>query len=301
MQNAVKLRDYLNLPSDENPWLLKPLIPVGGLCNLYGAPKAMKSFMSLQLACALAEGKPFLGIEPSREGVRVLYVQLDTPRSIWQGRIKDLEAAGEVFGPKADENLILADPEQAPYPFDILHPTSFTWLKDQVTLHTPALVIVDVLRKIFRGNEDKSEVMAHVLGTLKLACLPAAVLFVSHARKTNPEFDGGTLQENRGASSIPGDCDTIMRLTKASPKGKKPATLSWSGRACEDQDLQVQLRKSLFFDVLSAPEKDRFHLHLEEVLADNTLKTTYAKAKALAEISGAAFEKCKSAINRVEV
>ncbi len=301
-QLAVGFDEYLTLPCDPNPWLLKPIIPVGGLAQLYGAPKTLKSFMALQLARSLAEGSAFLGLPPARERVKVLYIQLDTPRSIWQDRIHKLLAAGEEFSAQARANIKLADPEQCPYPFDILAPAGFDYLKQNVSEHQPDLVIIDTLRKMFKGNEDKSEVMNQVMSTLRLACRPAAVLFVSHARKANPEYDGGVIEEGRGSGAVSGDADTIMRLTKASKTGKKPAKLAWQGRATEDTELSIQLKPSLFFELLSAPApKDKIDQYLHEVLNDPDLKSTYAKAKTLASLSGENFEKCRARLGRVEV
>jgi hypothetical protein len=140
--------------------------------------------------------------------------------------------------------------------------------------------------------------MNEVMGTLRLAVRPAALLFVSHARKENPEFDAGVLQEGRGSSAVAGDCDTILRLRKASPKGKKPAMLSYSGRATEDTELALKLKPSLFFEPL-VEVKSTFQLTLEQVLADPDVKNTvYAQAMRLAELTGEKFERCKSAINR---
>ncbi len=172
MPVALKFRDYLSLPSHEHPWLIKPILPAGGMINLFGEAKARKSFLALQLARDLTNGEgTFLGL-PIARSAKVLYVQLDTPRGIWQERMTDLETAGEVFSARTCENLIMADSEQAPYPFDILHPTSFNWLKDQVEAFAPDLVIMDVLRKIFTGPEDKSEVMETVMRASRRAvCL----------------------------------------------------------------------------------------------------------------------------------
>src|SRR3954464_3156993 len=54
---ALPLEDYLNLPVNNTPWIIEPLIPVGGIINLYGRPKLGKSFMAIDLARAIANGE----------------------------------------------------------------------------------------------------------------------------------------------------------------------------------------------------------------------------------------------------
>src|SRR6266850_2844985 len=105
----VGVDSYLNLPRDRSTWLLKPLIPISGACLLYGSPKTGKSYMGIQLALALTgQTTQWFGFPVVKPG-RVLYLQLDNPRSLWAQRFEDMIKKG---GLKYDsDTLLLADRE----------------------------------------------------------------------------------------------------------------------------------------------------------------------------------------------
>lgn len=290
LSNAYPYAEYLTLPLHTQPWLVEPLIPAGGLVCLHGHAKTRKSFLAIQLARDVCNGHRWLGFD-TKPGT-VLYLQLDTPRSLWQLRFKELEKQHFGLTPEGGGRLILADSEHTPRPFHILLPTVQQWMRQQMDLFKPDLVIIDVIRKLFKGNDNDSDVIEEVLGTVKLACTPAAVLLIAHSKKANAEFDSGTIGEIRGSSAQGASYDTIMRLTKAG-RGVGP-TLSIEGRAVEDQTIMLVNRPDLLFDLSG---DNSFQIALRDVLLGE-YSSDRKRAEALAAMTGHSFDKCHAAVRR---
>lgn len=228
---------YIDLASGPSSWLVEGVIPRGGLALLYGAPKTGKSMLALDLALAVTQAHPsWLGFPIAAAG-RVLYLQLDTPRSLWQDRIRRWEAAGVDFTPWGA--LAIEDKESAPYPFNILHPSHAGWLAQAVAVLTPTLVILDTWRECFRGDENDSDRAQSALSALSSACSPAAVVIVAHGKKppADPAHQYGLMDEGRGSSYLPGAVDTVMRLR--APEGSDRGFLALQGRALELQHREL--------------------------------------------------------------
>lgn len=151
--------DYLSLPSAPETWLVEGLLPTGGSMLIYGDPKIGKSFAALQLACCMVSGVDWLGFnipQPSN----VVYVQLDTARTLWQARIQALANAGYPV-----EGVHFGDRETlGTFPFDILEPKHFAKLvtalqnvyvmsEEGEPVHVePGAVIIDTLRESHSGD-----------------------------------------------------------------------------------------------------------------------------------------------------
>lgn len=258
--------DYLALPRDSQTWLLKPLIPVGGAALLYGAEKTGKSYLGVQLSHAISGGAPdFLGFPVAKHGP-VLYLQLDTPRSLWSLRFGDMVRGGL----KVTKDLMLADRETIEhYPFDILQPSHVAYLGSIIRLHNPVAVVVDTLRESHSGDEDSSTISRNVVANLVAATTPAALILISHSRKPHPDAEKSLVADHRGSSYITGRMDAIMRLT--------PKRLFYTGRAIEEGDVKLERQES----GLWAPLVDETGPAIEKVLNDTSLPTMRAKARAL--------------------
>lgn len=289
--DAISLADYLTLPGNEKPWLIDALLPIGGIACIHGQAKAKKSFLALQLARDIANGDPFLGFKTAPG--RILFIQLDTPRSIWQRRIAELMANNFGLSPEGQSKFFLADTLHAPYPFHILKEPAQAWLKRQIELYKPDLIFFDVLRKLYRGNENDSDLMDEVVEAIKHHCQPAAACVIAHSKKANAEFDSGTLGEMRGSGAQAASYDAIMRLQKGA-KGK-PSSLSIEGRATGEYDISlVNNPDNLLFQL---NQDGLFDLALKDALT-REFSSERKRAEHLSAITGAEFDKCMSAIRR---
>lgn len=211
-------KNYLALPRNPQPWLIKKLVPACGLMNIYADPKAGKSHMALGIANAVSDPtvREFLGHEVVQHG-DVLYLMIDTPRDLWAATIDKLDKAGYNL-----DNVHFTDAMLAPFPFNIIDPNIKETLKKCIEETKPVLLIVDTLREIHEEDEDKSGAMRKVVN----ACLECtmgtktAIIFVSHSRKGllhhGKPMDDNLMGDNRGSSYIPGKMDMIAKLTEKS-------------------------------------------------------------------------------------
>lgn len=279
--NATLLgRDYMNLPTNET-WLVKPLIPVGGACILFGEAKIGKSYAALQLAQAIEHGGEWLGFPVMQTGP-VIYTQLDTPRGLWIQRLKDLEQSG------VDLSTILYQDRETlnTMPFNILLPEHFHLFRTEIQKHNPVAVIIDTLREAHQQEENSSKDMQNVIANLQAACFPAAMILITHERKPDKEAGFSLISDIRGSNYIPGRMDAILRFTKA--------RLYYTGRAIEEGHVALQRLDNGFW---SSAQID-VDKAVAEVLANGRVPSVREKAKLLAQRIGKTEEACRSLIRR---
>jgi len=222
---------YMSLDTGPSAWLIDRVIPRGGVALLYGAPKTGKSMIAMELALAITQGQSsFMGFAIPKPG-KVLYLQLDTPRSLWQERLRIWEQSGIDLTPHA--SLAIEDRESAPPMFNVRHAPHASWLAQAVATVNPDLVIVDVWRECFRGDENDSDVSQHALSSLLHATSPAATLILAHGKKppADPSHSYGIMDEIRGSSHLPGAVDTVLRLRCR--EGDELGWMALQGRALE--------------------------------------------------------------------
>lgn len=277
--------DYLAQPREKNTWLLKPFIPTSGAALLYGDPKVGKSYLGIQLSLAISGDLPdFLGFQITKHG-RVLYLQLDTPRSVWAHRFEDMLSKGGL--PYNNETMLLADRESIrPCPFDILQPQHAEYLASIVKPLQPVAVVIDTLREAHSGDEDSSTTARNVIANLVAATEPAALILISHGRKPHPDTDKDLLADHRGSSYITGRMDAIMRLTK----GK----LYYTGRSIEAGDIRIERTDSGLWQ----PVVDEGAAHVARIVADTALPSLRSKAKVLAPLIAKSEEATMSMLRR---
>ena len=276
--------DYLALPRQAENWLLKPLLPVGGSMLLYGDPKVGKSYAALQLALTLTGSGPsnWLGF-PSVQTGPVVYVQLDTPRSLWGERLEALKRAGHSI-----ESLHLADRETLEtWPFDILNPDHEQLLRSALLPFKPAAVVIDTLKESNTADENSNTEMTSAINKLIAATQPAALILVAHARKPSQDSGPDTIGDNRGAGAIVAKMDAICRMTK---KG-----LYYTGRAIEEGVVKLEREEDGFW----APTNDlQVDAAIQSVLTNPELKTLRARARELAAQTGMREEAARSLLRR---
>ena len=211
MPAIVTGSEYLALPRAPEVWLIDQLLPVSGSMLLFGDPKVGKSYAALQLASCLVQGVEWLGFGIP-QAVPVVYIQLDTPRSLWASRVQELEESGHQVSRVHQADRETLDKS----PFDILDIEHFTLLQHALAQIRPGAVVVDTLREAHSGDENDSTEMQNVIAHLDAAIKPAAMIFISHARKSNPEADYSLMNNNRGSNYVVGRMDSICQVSKSS-------------------------------------------------------------------------------------
>jgi RecA-family ATPase len=212
---------------------------------IHGAPKAGKSYLIIDLVTAIASGEPeWLGF-PVHTAGPVLYLQLDTPRQEWQARTIAIQESG-----RDNTAVITADRLICPG-FDILNAAHAAWLRSCVDHLQPVCIVIDTLRRSFRGKEGESDVVDMVLGQFELACAPAAIILVHHSRKSNPnpnvakEDREDPMDNLRGSSAWGGQMDTVMFLN-----GRK---LLYEGRSIADGHVKLRRLPNLLWGLDEDP------------------------------------------------
>lgn len=254
--------DYLKLPSAPETWLVEGLVPSGGSLLLYGDPKVGKSYAAMQLSIAIANGTEWLGF-PARPG-KVVYIQLDTPRSLWQKRMRDLHESG------VDGSMIFqADRETLPYPYDILQPDHQNLLRSSLVTIKPDVVVMDTIRMCHSQDENDSTTIKNVYSELVKVAAPAALIIVAHARK---QGDNGAdvINDNRGSNFLVGAVDAIVKMHKH--------TIYYAGRAIEDSSKRVKRMPNFFWE-LNTDESEKV---IESIINDSSL---LSQAERIRELS----------------
>lgn len=232
----VTLNDYLELPRDPIPYLIKDLIPTEGFVNFYGKPKAGKSFGAIGMAMAVVNGDPdWNGFEVLKSGP-VAYVQMDTPRGEWATRMVEFKKKLATMNTKHPfylMDMLLT----AHYPFDILSPEHFNYLKNAIDAlpERPVLVILDTLREFHMANENDATEMRNVIGKITATARGCAIMVLSHARKESMKsMVGGDdiMDDVRGSSYLAGRVDSQIRLTKS--------VMSYQGRGAGSGSIAIE-------------------------------------------------------------
>lgn len=251
MAGILSGTDYLQLPRDPETWIVENLLPTGGSMLLYGDPKVGKSYAALQLGAAISAGVDWLDFKIPQPAP-VVYIQLDTPRSLWAKRVDELTESHAV------EALWFGDRESLnAYPFDILNPEHFATLTTALRTITatsdeghpvhidPGVVIIDTLREAHSGDENDSTAMQEVIAHLDAAVKPAALILISHARKSTADAGHDLMNDNRGSNYLVGRMDSIVRFSKSSMRA--------TSRTMEEHTVKLDRQEDGTWQVLCDP------------------------------------------------
>jgi archaellum biogenesis ATPase FlaH/5S rRNA maturation endonuclease (ribonuclease M5) len=208
LDSLLKWNDilFLNIKTE---YLLEKLIPQGSITLLFGRGGIGKTSISLQIAYAIAEGKPFGDFRTIK--TPVYFIDFENPLAVLKERV---EKIGE------SDNL---------WVWHISNPTlpprldSREW---ELYKDLPAgLLIVDTLRASHLSDENDSKPMALIMARLKeLREIGFTILLLHHTPKSNENiFKGSTalldladhvlgLEEVRESDTIEFDIGNLYRL-----------------------------------------------------------------------------------------
>ena len=210
---TLTLDQYADLPESDSSYLIDKFLPCPSRILLVGPPKKGKSYLGLQIGLTVAKGEPFMG-RPSQAS-KVLYLQYDTPHTLWLQRLKDLRRSGVTF----HDNFVMLDPAEAKTQIDIRkNPSDILYLRKAVEEIQPKLVIIDTLRKVFSGDENSSDIGSEVFNILNDIFRDQAVIYIHHTHKLSPP-PGQKIQHKispvdsvRGSSFFSGEVDAVYLL-----------------------------------------------------------------------------------------
>lgn len=184
----------------EVEWLCEPLLAAGRVIALFSPAKTGKSLLTLEIAAAIATGRPVLG-NPARPPRRVLYVDLENSLDDLRDRLTDLG-----YGPDDLGNLRYLSFPSLP---TLDSATGGAHLLAIARQHEAALVILDTVSRVIGGEEDKADTFRalyrHAIMPLKAE--GRAVMRLDHSGK---QLGRG----QRGSSGKADDVDAVWSLSK---------------------------------------------------------------------------------------
>ena len=182
---------------DDMPALADELI--GGVLRkghkmlIAGPSKAGKSFLQIQLAIAIAEGRDWLGWHCAKG--RVMYVNLELDRASCLHRFKDAYSALGLE-PRNIKNLEIWNLRGKSVPMDKLAPK----LIRRAAKRDFVAIIIDPIYKVITGDENSADQMAAFCNQFDKVCteLGCAVIYCHHHSKG---AQGGKKSMDRASGS----------------------------------------------------------------------------------------------------
>lgn len=202
----VTIAHRLEVQAPEQRWLLKGLWSAEAVGLLGGQPKSCKSFLALQMAVAVASGRPCLGrFEVPQQG-RVLLFAAEDALHIVRERLDGLCAHVGVDLEALDLWVVTAPAVRIDLEADCRR------LAETVAELQPRLLILDPFVRLHRVDENVSAAVAPLLASLRALQRQhgCAVVVVHHARKATAARPGQGL---RGSSEFHawGDSNLYLR------------------------------------------------------------------------------------------
>jgi hypothetical protein len=197
------------LPSrpEENRWLVKELWAEEAVGIVGGEPKCCKSFLALQMAVAVASGRPALGrFLVSQPGPVLLFAAEDALHEVRRRLLGIASAAGVELA--ALDLYVIGVPVVR-----LDRSEDRRELEETVAALKPRLLVLDPFVRLHRVDENVSAEVAPLLAYLRELQRrhQTAVLLVHHARKGASHVRGG--QALRGSSELHawGDSNLYLR------------------------------------------------------------------------------------------
>ena len=194
---------------DRPQWLVEQLWAHEAVGIIGGAPKCCKTYLALEIALAVASGRPCLGrFRVPEPGPVLLFAAEDSPLQL-RARIMGLARARGADFQSLPVFLILAQQLRLDLQHDLAR------LAHAIETYQPRLLILDPFVRLHRLDENSAMEVSALLADLRLLQrrFHLAVLLVHHTRKSNGESSGQTL---RGSSDLHawGDSNLYLRRSQ---------------------------------------------------------------------------------------
>ena len=194
-----------NIP-ELSPPLIGNVLRQGHKMLIAGPSKAGKSFALIELCCAIAEGRSWLGWQCSKG--RIMYVNLELDRASCLHRFKDVYTALG-WRPDSLKNIDIWNLRGKSIPMDKLAPKLIRRAvkKDYIA------IIIDPIYKVITGDENSADQMANFCNQFDKVCteLGCAVIYCHHHSKGS---QGGKRSMDRASGSgvFARDPDALLDL-----------------------------------------------------------------------------------------
>ncbi len=194
-----------NLP-ELSPPLIGGVLRQGHKMLLAGPSKAGKSYALIELCCAIAEGKNWLGWDCAQG--KIMYVNLELDRASCLHRFKDVYTALG-WEPLSLNNIDIWNLRGNSVPMDKLAPK----LIRRAQKKNYIAIIIDPIYKVITGDENSADQMAHFCNQFDRVCtnLGAAVIYCHHHSK-GVQGQKRSMDRASGSGVFSRDPDALLDL-----------------------------------------------------------------------------------------
>jgi len=196
------LSDLYEEELPEAQWIVKDLVPLGGITAFTGESNSFKSFLTLALAASVAEQRDYLDHFPTTKG-KVLIVDEENNRGTIRKRFEDMRI-------EPSEDILFVS--QGGFRADTK--ASIEALKAVIAEHKPVLIILDSLIDIHTKNENDAPEMNSIFLAIKHELLTpeSSVIVIHHHRKPQVGQASRPGQNMRGSSGIYAALDSHISI-----------------------------------------------------------------------------------------
>ena len=196
-----------NLP-ELSPPLIDGVLRQGHKMLIAGPSKAGKSYALIELCCAVAEGKRWLGFNCAQG--RIMYVNLELDKASCLHRFKDVyNALG--YEPLNLDKIDVWNLRGNSVPMDKLAPK----LIRRASKKDYIAIVIDPIYKVITGDENSADQMSHFCNQFDKVCteLGCAVIYCHHHSKGS---QGGKRSMDRASGSgvFSRDPDALLDLSE---------------------------------------------------------------------------------------
>lgn len=208
---GVDAVDLLRAEFPPAPWLVAGLITKGGTAVAAGEPKAgIKTWMLIEIAVAIATGTKAFGEFYAEHGRAVVFFAEDQAQSV-RNRVRATLAGGDRT--LAPGTLLLQPRGEF---IDVLKDDDLAWVIASCRrIGKIDLLVLDPLRDVHSGEEDKSDSMRDVMRRLRLLgeVIGCTVAVSHHVPKQTKDTAARRPGQNlRGSSAIHGSIDSGLYI-----------------------------------------------------------------------------------------
>lgn len=196
-----------NMP-ELSPPLIDNVLRQGHKMLIAGPSKAGKSYALIELCCAVAEGRKWLGFNCTQG--RIMYVNLELDRASCLHRFKDVYTALG-YEPENLDKIDIWNLRGNSVPMDKLAPK----LIRRASKKDYIAIVIDPIYKVITGDENSADQMSHFCNQFDKVCneLGCAVIYCHHHSKGS---QGGKRSMDRASGSgvFARDPDALLDLSE---------------------------------------------------------------------------------------
>lgn len=234
---ALSVTELRELAKIETDWIVNPLIPAQATILVAARPKSMKTYLLMDMAYAIAEGRLWLDRFLTKQ-CGVLYIDGEMGPGRLAARTVQLTKTAETYGGiHFFSHLGIKLDNKADYE------AVRKWLTEHKEVR---LVIVDTLRRLTSVEENDATEISNFLTmfvTPLVIDFKVSVIIVHHTRKRQQGNNGGKqeddMDEVRGSGDLSGFVDVILMLKRYKGEDSRLVLKQEGSRYKEEIDEQV--------------------------------------------------------------